>query len=505
MKKGLRIFLVVLCLLQVLMLAACGNKGNEEQTTTPSTGSVNTDPSTTENTDTPEPEGLNYGGQEFVFYSRTSSGSGVSQTFACESGENIEQQGTYQVLSEMVVARNLEVENKYGIKIKCEYVTDNGINMTATLGNLIASGDNIYDVVLSSPYRASKFMSEGQLHNWRDSSYINVNDSWWNKNVMLDTAVLGKNYVAVSDLCISTIECSTAILFNKDLADIWDVGDLYQMVRDGEWTIEALKTATAGIYQDLNSSQTLDKEDYFGFTTDLAAALRPYIYAANMKIVDASDSSGIPRVSINDGEGMVNLVAALDNLFNSGSVFTAKQSNFKDAPEVFAAGRAVFTGGTISQISGQYVDIEHVGVLPYPKLEADASENPVYKSTLNGEFSVMIIPNTATQERLDCIAVIINAMSRRSTAIGDKLFTNVHQLRSSDTQEDAEMMAIIKAGSTVDMSQLYTADGDVNGKQPINNIMRWIYEMASPNFSTWWASHGNGSVNYFNGIFAAEE
>ncbi len=504
MKKSLRIFLVILCLLQVLMLAACGNKGDGEETTgVANTGSVNTDPADPENTDTPEPEGLNYGGQEILIYSRTTTGSAISMTYACESGENIEEQNTYQVLSEMVVARNLEVEAKYGVKIKCEYVTDNGVNMTATLGNLISSGDNVYDLVLSSPYRASKFMTDGQLHNWRDSSYVNVNDSWWNKNVMNDTAVKGANYVAVSDLCISAVDSMTAILFNKDLADVWGVGDLYQMVRDGQWTLEALKTATTGMYQDLNSNQMSDKEDYFGFATNLAAALRPFIYSAGMKIIDANDSSGIPRVSINDGEGMVNLLSALDNLFNSGSVFTAGQTNFSDVAQVFAAGRSIFVASQISSSSNE--NIERVGVLPYPLFEADTSGNPVYRSTLNGEFSVMMIPNTATQERLEFITVIVNAMSRRSTAIGDKLFTNVRQLRSADVEEDAEMMAIIKAGSTVDMSQLYTTDGDVNGKQPINNIMRWIYEMPSPNFSTWWASHGSGSVNYFNDLFTSEE
>ena len=51
----------------------------------------------------------------------------------------------------------------------------------------------------------------------------------------------------------------------------------------------------------------------------------------------------------------------------------------------------------------------------------------------------------------------------------------------------------------MDLSQIYT--GDTSEQRPLNNILRYIFEEPTHNFTTYWASYGGVSENYFNDLF----
>lgn len=494
MKKNTKVLVVLLCLLQMLIFASCESKTENNGVRTEEV-IVSDDLINSGNYDTPEPDGIDYQGYEFTIYGRTTDPM-RSKVFACESGEDIDQQGTYDKLTELVYKRNLAVEQKFGVIIKSHYVSDNLGKMADDVGNTCMSGEEVYDLVMTSPYRMQTLFNQGYLYDWNESTTINFNDSWWYHNVISDTRINEKNYVAASDLNLSIVDFSSCILFNKDLVDVWGVENPYQMVREGRWTIEQLKMMTEGIYQDLDDSKGKTEEDYYGFSTNLAADLRPYVYSAGLKIIDASGE--VPRIALNDnkGEVMTNLVSALEGLFDSEGTYAVPQSNYISATNVFAGARALFVAGTVSQISTIYSDIYRIGVLPYPMLTEQIGDTPTYYSTINGEFSVMIIPSTAMD--LERTGNIVNALSRRSTQIADVLFKEVHQIRSSNTADDSEMMQLIKDGSTMDMSQIFTGDGD----QPIGRVMEWLFAMRSPNFTTWYATYGDISYAYFEALFS---
>ena len=54
--------------------------------------------------------------------------------------------------------------------------------------------------------------------------------------------------------------------FNKELANRYNIGDIYQTVRDGKWTLDRFAEYCKGITQDLNGDTVLNGDDMFGLT-----------------------------------------------------------------------------------------------------------------------------------------------------------------------------------------------------------------------------------------------
>ena len=54
--------------------------------------------------------------------------------------------------------------------------------------------------------------------------------------------------------------------FNKELAERNKIGDIYQTVRDGKWTLDSFSEYCKGITQDINGDTQLNGDDMFGLT-----------------------------------------------------------------------------------------------------------------------------------------------------------------------------------------------------------------------------------------------
>ena len=54
--------------------------------------------------------------------------------------------------------------------------------------------------------------------------------------------------------------------FNKELAERNKIGDIYQTVRDGKWTLDSFSEYCKGITHDINGDNQLNGDDMFGLT-----------------------------------------------------------------------------------------------------------------------------------------------------------------------------------------------------------------------------------------------
>lgn len=488
-----RILILLLCLGLAIPLAACKKQPD------PLNPAQSTEKTKEQTTEAPPPEDpdpvADYGNYEFTIYGREEDTS-RSMMFPYEIGDNINEKGSFEAINSKIYARNAYIEKTYNIIIKGNYVTNNLGKMAADVESSINSGLVVYDLVLSSPYRMATLLNKGMLLNWNDSKTVDFTKPYWNKNLIDNTTIGEYSYVASSDMLLSAIDLSTCIIFNKSLTERYGIENLYDLVEEGKWTIDALYTLTKDIYSAQTDNDRRDEGDFYGFTTDLAAALRPYIYSSGMKLIDSTGE--VPQVAINAGSvRFETLIDKLNTLFGSEGTFGCPQADdqFKLPYENFKNENSVMMAGTFSAVYSQFKDIKNLGILPYPLLEE--TSDPVYQSTINGEFSSMIIPSNNSD--LDRTGVIASMMAKYSDEAVYQYYDVMLKGRYADEPEDAKMITLIKNGSTMDLSQIYT--GDTSAKRPLNNIMRWIFEEQTHNFTSYWTAYGGVSESYFADLF----
>ena len=77
---------------------------------------------------------------------------------------------------------------------------------------------------------------EGYFLNILDLDYIDASAPWWSEQLNDSITVNDKLYLTTGDIAISLWEIYTSCFFNKQLAEEYNVPDLYELVESGEWT-----------------------------------------------------------------------------------------------------------------------------------------------------------------------------------------------------------------------------------------------------------------------------
>ena len=82
------------------------------------------------------------------------------------------------------------------------------------------------------------------------TDYLYFSNPWWSSGLIKNTSVYGKLYFASGDISTNMLQMMYAVFFNKTLADEYQLGDLYQLVIDDEWTLDKMLTLAEGIYKE---------------------------------------------------------------------------------------------------------------------------------------------------------------------------------------------------------------------------------------------------------------
>lgn len=178
------------------------------------------------------PADANYAGYEFRIQSRDADHHHKELTAEAENGETI---------NDAVYRRNTAVEEKLNIVVKPIYESEAPENNPLDiLRQNILAGDDYVDLALTHTIYGGQVAADGLFRNWYDLEYCDFTKPWWNKNVSDELTIGDQCYLAVGDLCISAIDYAWSMVYNKELAANYDIGDIYQMVIDGKWTVDAL-------------------------------------------------------------------------------------------------------------------------------------------------------------------------------------------------------------------------------------------------------------------------
>ena len=381
---------------------------------------------------------LDFGGEEFrIFYQKRYTTDAIPES-AEENGE---------VLNDAVLARNRSMEERFNVKvIGIEGEEDAMVN---TLMNSVRAGDDMCDLFMGHSIYSSKAALNGYFYNWYDIPYVDFKKPWFPQYAIEGLTVNGRMYMAVADMCLSMVSNAYCMFFNKQIAADLDYEDIYQTVKDGQWTVDRLASLTKDVYSDVNGDGKKDAGDRYGFASRIGNTTTTYLFSCDVPTVSFNDDGTVTSVFL--CERAQNLVTKLRELYKVNPGTYTKDDDYMLA---FENGNALFLACTVDAAEDEFRNLNFdYGIIPFPKYD-EAQEN--YYTIPGGSVSCLTTPVTAGN--LEKVGALTAAFCRESwVSVLPAYYDIVLKVKGARDETSIEMLDLIMDGRLVNAAFIYDA------------------------------------------------
>ena len=355
-------------------------------------------------------------------------------------------------LNDAIYWRNQTVQERLGVEIaqiaqEGSFGTGNStyIEWNNTLRNAVQSATHDFDAAMIYTGTASSLATEGCYMDLTELDMISLEKPWWNQNLMKEATIYNSLYFAGGSIGYTQLSMANVMFFNKDLyAEYYstsDKKDIYQVVRDGEWTIDYLYDLAAGVWEDNDSNGEVSDGDIVGYLSGSGGAsggMDSWIYALGCDLTKMDESIGEPVACFYDDhtiqayEKLVNLYTNNPGAFPPG--VTRTESNFVNGNVMITLGR-MSSGASFRDCTFGY------GVLPVPKFDV---EQEAYRAIPEVTSSMVVVLSTVEDERLDMVSATVELMAAESYKTVTPTYVDVVlKSKQANSPDDAEMVQLI--------------------------------------------------------------
>ena len=247
--------------------------------------------------------------------------------------------------------------------------------------------------------------------------------------------------------------------FNKNMFEESNVGNMYEVVENGNWTLDRQYEIASGFYRDINGNGSADLGDRFGFLTTNKAYIDAYWSSCKLPIL-TKDSENYYVYSI-DKDRMIVAVDKILNLWYNcpGSYIVESVSDSADqkaGASALAEGRAAMV--TLRLVSVESDELKNMddkyGIIPIPKLDEYQDR---YYTFLHDQFTAFGIVSTVKEDRLQMMGAVLEAMASESYKSVIPVYYDIAlKYRYAKDEESGRMLDMIYASIYIDPGVLYT-------------------------------------------------
>ena len=442
-------FFLTLLMLANPVLTSCSESGTGSDETAPTSGEVSSEVEViAEETETETEEILTDNVPELDFGGETVTIAGQKSDGCSDiASEEI----TGEVVNDAIYNRNAAMEERFNVVFGEPLATDY-TTVSNTVKATVQAGDPAYDIILNQLAQTSSDALNGNYMNLSEIPHLDFTQRWYPASVIESASLNDKLYLMVSDLCISYVGQTWSMCFNKDIATDMGIENLYDLVREGEWTIDKLKEITSEIYIDINGDGVRDEGDRYGFTMGSngidgckGAAL---IYGAGLRFMKINEDYTMEHLlGSEEAQKVAEKFYELNNQAGS-TVFTGHTYPLYAMMQQIA----VFAPAQLHHYYGHARDFEGTfGVLPLPKNDP-AQES--YATLCDAGCNCISVPVVIKNPEMT--GALIEAMSAYSTNNVVPAFVDVSlQTKVARDEESVEMMQIVLDSRVMDFAYLY--------------------------------------------------
>jgi len=391
-------------------------------------------------------EGVDYAGHEFRIMDRSEEQDPNWETVdvwaEAENGDTI---------NDAVYQRNRLLEENLNIKI-----TENKVKnpYTDARTSIMAGGDD-FDIFTDGLSYLATMAVEGYLVDLNTLDSLKLNEVWWDQDLNRDLSIANKLFFCTGDISIMDNYGTWCVMFNKTIAQDYDLVDLYTLVREGKWTLDVMYDMAKTVTKDIDGNGTLEDTDQWGFLTE---SYNEYgLWAAGGQAITGKDADDLPILTAYSDKSVEVIQLVTD--FTQDKSATLLADNVKTGNggcaftnEHFGGGNALFIYGGMWLITKYRAYDVEFGIVPAPKF--DEAQERYYNTYSYANCTAYSVPTTATD--LDRTGTIMETMAEVSKYTLTPAYYDIAlKGKYVRDEESAEMLDIILAQRAYDLGMIF--------------------------------------------------
>ena len=361
------------------------------------------------------------------------------------------------LVGDMIYDRTAWLEENFGIVMGCEYVP-HGDKFVTAVRTMVETTSQDYQLVNYFAFGAQRVMGQDYFLNLSDVEYVDFEDPWW-----VDSAVealsLG-DYVefCASDMLLLDKGATTLMYYNIGMAEDLGITDLYDLVRNYEWTIDALAEYAELAWDDANGDDIYDHNDRWGISNGDDPVHNLYI-GSGYKFINKNEDGTFYYQYRTEEETTDVMIDILEKVMYADWYWNSwiHRDLGSDYQPKFQDGKALFSFSKAKNCLELKNMKENYGILPIPMY--DTNQDQYYSQVSNYVDALIAVPMSAAGNT-EIIGAAIELLSYYSYYnIYDNFFEVIIQNRGTRDAESKEMLGIIFETRTYDMGLLYDPVG----------------------------------------------
>ena len=435
MKFSRKMTSILLLSLILAETAACGSTSPDTPDNTNPTDTTSSDVTTEDPASVCDiPDDVRFDGETFTFAIYENANTNNHMLVDEEDGDT---------MNDAIHKRRRMTEERFGITLEELVFDDNAAKFRAP----IMAGDNSYDIGNIRCTDALTFWQDGIITPASELPYVDIDKSYWNRSFNDSLTLCHQQYIAIGDMLTSTHDLTYALAFNKKLADNYNIGDIYSLVRDGKWTFDQMLTMMKTATQDANGDTIMDENDNYGYSAHPKQVLPGFWIAAGEMSIK-KDENDLPYLAMGE-ERFTNVWNKVFDMTYGAGTYFKPDDNF----DVTDDQRKLFTNNQLlfMDCSFYYAQLlrsmeTDFGIIPYPKYTED--QNRYYSRV--SYYNAPVIP--ISNNRLDLVGAVLEYFNWASSETVIPAYYDIVLHGKVVRDEDSrEMLDIIFDARVVDI------------------------------------------------------
>lgn len=484
MKKHIALLIFSVLLLQ---LVSCSTGDNTSHPSTETIDTATIEQQTETETDyLTQYAGVDYAGATYTF------GTTSNEQYPNYVGDDLNGES----VNDAQFNRDVFVESSYNVSIEYIKYEDLGVFGDA-VRNQVVAGDHTLDCMEAEMvYSICPLSGTGVLADLNSITGLDLTASWWSQNMNKELTIGNKLYATTGPIAFSYYYSPRIVAYNLRLAEEYKVGDLYAVVEEGKWTLDAMYNSMQSVTHDLNGDGKMDEDDMWGASVDEYSAAGFYISAGGTQTKINDDGSLNFLYDLPENYDRIEKIASI---VGNGAVTQKAEElasrsgtyNIIDKVYSFKNGNVLYLGYGAQAIAFYLRDMEDdYGILPVPKYDENQNE---YITFANAHVPAYIaIP--ANNNRGDMHGVLLGSLGYISQRDIQPLVAGVTLKGKAARDEGSQkMIDIIYEDIYLDLNSCYNFGGSFI-------LLRDITMGKVENFTSKWESLKTKALKEANNI-----
>jgi len=396
-----------------------------------------------------------------------------------------------EVLDSAIFNRNVKIQERFDIKIG---VVDDPHYDTVKqmIIRSVTAADDEYDLISYHVCSVGQMATGDYLYNLNDLEYLDFTRPWWSKSTVEDLSYADICLIGVGDVALTALKQTYCMYFNKVHVDSYNLESPYDIVNRGEWTIDKLEEVTKDIYQDLNTNNRRDPNDFYGFAMSNGSPVNTFLWAFDNPVYERDNDGELIYVFKTEKVGEI--IKRVYNLLTANSSYCNLPTVNEPVPhDMYRKDHVIFTTGTF-KTAMDWRDLEvDFGIIPYPKWDTDQED---YQTMADGNHAIVAVPYTCLET--EYVSMIIEALCAESWKTVVPTYYDVAlKVKGARDEESIAILDMIFENRVFDFGYVFDA---FNG---VSFYFQRMMQAKNTNFESYYASNYRGAIKHYEKVIEA--